>query len=169
MDLFGCGDLHLGVKIGLYAYLAKKISDYIFGEDKDVSVALESLALADRQLFISEFEVHDKTIVIRRLKQLFFSTLMRQVFHFPRFLTSLVYPQGINRSCHHLDVLCDITPQGSSTEETRVLISLHMQRYPSTLDDGNKNPRLANVLVLENNTSQHYHKQIESMINNMDF
>ena len=44
-----------------------------------------------------------------------------------------------------------------------------MQRYPSTLDDSIKNPRLVNVLVLENYTSQHYHKQVEGMINNMDF
>lgn len=68
-----------------------------------------------------------------------------------------------------MDVLCGITPEGSSTEETRVSISLHMQRYPSTLDDGIKNPRFVNVLVLENYTSQHYLKQVEGMINNMDF
>jgi hypothetical protein len=83
---------------------------------------------------------------------------------------SLVYPQGVDGSCEHLDVLYGITPQGSSSsEETQVSISLHVQWYPSTLDDSIKNPRLVNVLVLENYTSQHDHKQVEGMINNMNF
>lgn len=85
---------------------------------------------------------------------------------------SLFYPHGVEGACRHLDVICGITPQDSSaTEESRVSIKLHMQRYPSR-EGGvvkNKNSRHVNVLVLENYMSHRYISQIERMINSMKF
>jgi hypothetical protein len=43
-----------------------------------------------------------------------------------------------------------------------------LQRYPSKHQE-DENPRLVNVLVLENYTSKHYHNRIEAMIDKMKF
>lgn len=80
----------------------------------------------------------------------------------------MIYPQGVKGSCRHLDVLCGITSQDRCTKETPVSIHLHLQRYPSKHQE-DENPRLVNVLVLENYTSKHYHNRIEAMIDKMKF